>query len=95
MLRITVTTAPDGTTLTLEGRIAGAWVDELSVCWQRLRESTPRPIRVNLDGVMFIDAAGKAVLQAMHADGAVLAAATVMMRALVDELDSSHYRRRA
>lgn len=86
MLRISVTPQTPGTTVGLEGRVVGAWVDELSACWRRLLLSAARPLRVNLDGVTFIDAGGKALLRTMHADGAVLAATTVMMRALVDEI---------
>ena len=36
MLRITVTTRPDGATVALEGRLAGPWVDELRACWRSL-----------------------------------------------------------
>ena len=38
----------------------------------------------------FVDAAGKAMLRAMHADGAVLVATNVMMRAIVDEIEAPH-----
>jgi len=86
MLRISVTTHTDGTTVTLEGRVIGAWVDELSACWRRILLSEARPIRVDLNGVTFIDDSGKAALRAMHADGAVLTATTVMMRAVVEEI---------
>jgi anti-anti-sigma regulatory factor len=86
MLRISVTAQPHGRTVTLEGRIVGAWADELRACWQRLAMSDAHPVRVDLDGVTFVDAAGKAVLRAMRADGAVFAATTVMMRAIVDEI---------
>ena len=86
MLRISVTTHTDDTTLTLEGRVVGVWVDELATSWERLLLSATRPIRVNLDGVTFIDDGAKAMLRVMHADGAVLAATTLTMRALVDEI---------
>jgi hypothetical protein len=86
MLRINVARCPDGTTIALEGRVVGPWVDELRQCWQHVRRSALRPLRVTLDGVTFVDDAGKAVLRSMHADGAILTAATVMMRALADEV---------
>ena len=88
MLRISITTRPDGTTVTLEGRVVGAWVDELSACWRSRHAPDARPIRVDLDGVTFVDAAGKAMLRAMHADGAALVATNVMMRAIVDEIEA-------
>ena len=87
MLRITVTSRPDGTTLALEGRLAGPWVDELRASWRSLvaiRDA--RSIRVDLDAVTFIDTAGKALLWVIHEQGAALVAAGCMTRATVDEI---------
>jgi hypothetical protein len=86
MLRITVTTEPQNTTVRLEGRLVSAWVEEFSACWGHLRTSGTRPVRIDLDGLTFIDDGGKAALRAMHADGAVLTATTVTMRAFVDDI---------
>lgn len=94
MLRISVPTRPDGTTIKLEGRLVGAWADELAAYWGRLVASDPGPFRVDLDGVTFVDAAGEAVLRSMHDDGAVLTAASVMMRALIDEIVAPARRRK-
>ena len=88
MLRITVTKEPQHTTVRLEGRLVNAWVDELSACWGHLRASAAEPVRIDLDGLTFIDDGGKALLRAMHADGAILAATTVVMRAFVDDIAS-------
>jgi len=89
MLRVNAAISPQGTTVTLEGRVVAAWLDELSRCWNRLLASAARPIRVELDGVTYVDAAGKAMLRAMHADGARLHATTVMLRAVVDEIEGT------
>jgi len=86
MLRISVTTRPEGTTITLEGRVVGAWVVELSACWQQVLQTQPRPICIDLDGVTFVDGAGMAVLRAMHIDGGELSATNVMMRAVIDQI---------
>jgi anti-anti-sigma regulatory factor len=87
MLRITNTTRPEGVMVVLEGRLAGPWVDELARCWKALRTTQDaRSIRVQLDGVTFIDAAGKAVLRAMHEDGAAIAASGCMIRAILEEI---------
>jgi len=86
MLRISVTTRRDRTTITLEGRVIGAWVDELTACWRRVLGSEPRSIAVDLDSVTFIDDSGKRALRAIHADGAILTATGVMMRAIIDEI---------
>ena len=72
----------------------GAWVDELGACWRTLLPPDARPILVNLDGVTFVDAAGKALLRAMHADGAILASTNVVMRAMVDEINGGTVRDR-
>ena len=87
MLRITITTLPQRTDIVLEGRLVGAWVDELAACWRGpVAAQNPCSVRIDLDAVTFIDAAGKALLRAMHAQGAVLVAKGVMTRAIVDEI---------
>lgn len=92
MLRISVDRCEQSTTVKVEGRVIGAWVGELGACWADLLESAARPIRVDLDGVIFVDAAGKSVLRQMWADGAILAATSLTMRAVVEEISSSHCR---
>jgi len=87
MLRITNTTRPEGMTVALEGRLAGPWVDELARCWKTLTATQGvGSISVRLDGVTFIDAAGKALLRTMHEEGAALAASGCMTRAILDEI---------
>ncbi len=87
MLRITVTTLPDHTTLVLEGRLCGPWVAELASCWRDLIATRDaHSIRIDLDGVTFVDAAGKALIRAMHDRGAMLVATEVMTRTIVDEV---------
>jgi anti-anti-sigma regulatory factor len=87
MLRISIATRPSGATVKLEGRVAGPWVDDLRTCWRRLAASREaRSILIDLDAVTFIDTAGKALLWAMHKQGAVLAASGAMTRAIVKEI---------
>ena len=87
MLRVAIENALHGKRLTLHGRLAGRWVDELARCWTDLRE---RPdvdsICVDLEGVTFIDSAGKSLLQIMHEGGATLAPGGCMTRAIVGEV---------
>jgi len=86
MLRIT-TSKGERATLTLEGRLAGPWVDELARAWNALAAGrAAATITVRLDAVSFIDAAGKALCRRIHAAGAVLEASGCMMRAIVDEI---------
>jgi anti-anti-sigma regulatory factor len=87
MLRLRTFSRSGGTLLVLEGRLAGPWVDELARCWARLRdEEYATPIRIDLDGVTFVSAAGKALLARLHDDGAILAARACMTSAIIEEI---------
>ena len=94
MLRITTSIRPDGTTVALEGRLAGPWVDELRASWRSLAATgDARAIRVDLDAVTFIDTAGKALLWAMHEQGAMLTATGCMTRAILEEIRKKAHER--
>jgi len=87
MLRISANERSVGTTVTLEGRLAGVWVDELRACWRSIAAvCDTRSVRIDLAGVTFVDTAGKALLRAVHEQGATLAASGCMMRATLEEI---------
>ena len=87
MLRITVHDSPRALTFQLEGRLAGPWVRVLEECWQSTPARQGKPVlRVDLTGVTFVDAAGKACLAAMHRQGAEFVAADCLMKAVVAEI---------
>ena len=87
MLRISVVTGIQGTTLTLEGRLTAPWVDELAACWSTaMTARDARAIFVRLDAVTFVDEAGKALLRTMHEHGTTLEASGCMTRATLDEI---------
>ena len=87
MLRITVHDDPRALTFQLEGSLAGPWLRELEACWQSTLARPHRPTRrVDLTGVTFIDAAGKACLAAMHRQGAEFVAADCLTKAVVAEI---------
>jgi anti-anti-sigma regulatory factor len=91
MLRISVAARGAGTIVTVEGRLAGAWVDELERSWSSI-VATGRdalPVRVDLEAVTFIDADGKALLRRLHHDGAVLVASGCMTRAILEEIGAA------
>jgi len=84
MLRITIHDDPRSLTLQLEGKLAGPWVREAEICWQRTLSGNPQLVRrFDLTGVTLIDPAGKAFLAAAHAQGAELVASGCLMRAIV------------
>ena len=87
MFRVTVHDDPNCLTFQVEGRLAGPWVRELHECWQSTLAGRRRPaVCVDLAGVTFVDAAGKALLARLHRDGAQLRASGVQMRAVVAEM---------
>jgi hypothetical protein len=87
MLRITVHGAPRALTFRLEGRLAGPWVRELEECWRGAVAGRQGPsLRVDLTDVTFLDAAGRACLEALHRQGAELVAADCLMKAVVAEI---------
>jgi anti-anti-sigma regulatory factor len=87
MLRITTHNEPKRLTFQLEGSLAGPWVKEFSDCWDGVRaRHEGGEVRVDLSAVMYVDAAGKNLLAAMHAQGAEFVCSGCMMRALVAEI---------
>jgi anti-anti-sigma regulatory factor len=91
MLRITVHDKPRALTFQLEGSLAGAWVRVLEECWQGTLARRRQPdLRIDLTGVTFIDAAGRACLVAMHQQGAEFVAADCLTRGIVAEITQGY-----
>jgi outer membrane protein len=87
MLRITTEQAAGKPSLTVEGKLAGPWVAALEQSWTDLRNSAPgQNLSVNLCGVSFIDAAGKALLKQIHQQGGKLVAEGCLNQAIVREI---------
>lgn len=87
MLRITTSDSPRVLTFQLEGRLEGPWVHELEQCWRSLLDGANRPtVCVDLTGVTYIDAAGKARLAEMHEQGAQFIAGDCVTKAVVAEI---------
>jgi outer membrane protein len=87
MLRITTQQNPGKLTLTVEGKISGPWVTALEQSWQELCNSAKgEQLSVNLCGVSFIDAAGKALLKQIHHQGGKLVAIGCLNQAIVREI---------
>jgi hypothetical protein len=90
MLRITVHDAPRLLTFRLEGRLAGSWVRVLEECWRNtLTGRREMALRLDLTGVTFIDAAGKAYLKTLHRQGAEFVAADCLTKAVVAEITNA------
>jgi anti-anti-sigma regulatory factor len=62
-------------------------VRELEQCWRSMLDSASRPtVCVDLTGVTYIDAAGKARLAEMHEQGARFIAGDCVTKAVVAEI---------
>ena len=85
MLKITTRTAGAATIFELEGRLAGAWVEELATCWRHASAGSRR-ISLELNAVTFIDAAGRKLLTEMHRQGIKLAATGCMTKSIIEEI---------
>jgi len=87
MLRITIRKNAGDTTLEMEGKLAGNWVNEALDTWTKLACSGC-PINVDLSGLTSVDAGGRRLLSEMHARGVRLKGSTLMTRGLIDEITS-------
>jgi hypothetical protein len=86
VLKVTVSITSSGAIMDLEGKLAGAWVDEMKECWRSVT-ATGCHIRVMLCSVTFIDEEGKRLLVEMHRQGAELIAEGCMNTAIVAEIE--------
>lgn len=91
MLKITQdqNAASEPVSFMLEGRLAGPWVEELRTCWRQIAANAQSRAVVDLTGVTFVDADGKALLTRMWQQGAELRAAGCLTRCMVDEITGS------
>jgi len=87
VIRITCHNEAALTRLVLEGKLAGACVDELDKCW-RGAPGKWSALLIDLTSVSFIDDRGKQLLKRMHDNGATLISSSIMSRCLIEELDS-------
>ncbi|MBI3356255.1 MAG: hypothetical protein HY038_05700 [Nitrospirae bacterium] len=93
MLKITEqrAKATDSITLILEGRLAGPWVDELDAYWREMSPNHQSCALIDLTGVTFIDANGKALLTRLWQRGAELRAAGCLTRCIVEEITNGRH----
>jgi anti-anti-sigma regulatory factor len=88
MLRITTQEDEQAIAITLEGRIAGPWVDEISRAWlETAPRLNSRKLSLDLRNVTYADALGKQALRHIHAQsGAELIVSTPWTQYLADEI---------
>ncbi|SPP64509.1 STAS domain-containing protein [Nitrospira lenta] len=87
MLRITIRTDKHSTIFQLEGRLAGAWVQELDRCWEASASTkAAHPRVVDLSAVTYVDAEGKGLLKKIFQAGAKLVASGCVTSSVVNEI---------
>jgi len=93
MLRITIDKNSRATTLRLEGRLTGPWVDELERTWRSLTaDPADGRVSVDLTDVTFVGEEGKKLLEAMYGEGAKLKASGCVTRRIVEEIEHNFNR---
>lgn len=87
MLKITIEESASTKTLRLEGRISGAWVNELRQAWQEQAKLVgEKRILVDLCGVTHVNADGIGILADMHREtGAEFLTRTPMTQYFAEE----------
>ena len=86
LIRITCHNESAMTRLVLEGKLAGACVDELDKCWHDAPAKWST-LLIDLTSVSFIDDRGKQLLKQMHDHGATLISSSLMSRCLIEEIN--------
>lgn len=93
MLRMTVKDEMGGSRLIIEGRLTGLWAGEAERYWKTLLASRRRMVAVtDVQGVMAIDAAGKALLQGMYRRGVRLVSKGSLMNSVVAHITRDYQR---
>jgi ABC-type transporter Mla MlaB component len=77
--------------LRLDGRLAGPWVEELRASCRRASNRRQRCAAIDLTGVTYIDADGKALLTLLWRQGAELRASGCLTRCVVEEITRLKY----
>lgn len=72
--------------LILEGRLAGPWVEELRTYCRRTFDNQRSCTRIDLTGVTFVDADGKALLTQLWKQGTQLQASGCLTRCVIEEI---------
>jgi hypothetical protein len=87
MLRVTVSSEPDLTTVKLEGKLVSVWVDEAGKFTDKIVSKVRRAqVAVDLTDVTFIDEAGKRLLAALANEGVRLISDAPLIDAIVSEI---------
>ena len=86
MLKIDTIESASEIVLSLHGRLAGPWLDELESHWRRTHAAAgERRVIVDLSGLTGMDGAARYLLQLMRMRNVCLVGAPIAIRALLDD----------
>jgi len=86
MLRITIDQEADAVALRLEGKLIGAWVQEVRNVWSRVRTTRPERVSVSLTEISSVDALGRRLLLEIHSAGGVLTGSGLLAKSLIKDV---------
>ncbi len=92
MLRMTIQDEVAGSRLVIEGRLTGVWADEAQHYWNSLLAIRRLVAVVDVQGVMAIDAIGKALLRDIHCRGVRLESRGCLMNSVVADITRNSQR---
>ena len=86
MLRITVDDNVQAIALRLEGKLVGAWVQELRAVWSEAQALKKERLCVCLTEISGIDVSGRRLLREIHCEGGVLTGSGLLARTLIEDV---------
>ena len=87
MIRVMTTDEPASTTIMVDGKLAGEFVDPVELCCiQAILK--PKPVRLYLRDVSLIDERGRALLRKLAEKGVGLKASGIYSSYIVDEIQA-------
>ena len=89
MIRVITADELESTTITVDGNLAGDYVDAVRTCCQQAI-SKGKPVRLYLRDVSLIDERGRTLLRELVKAGVGLKARGIYSSYVVDEIQSAH-----
>src|ERR1017187_1950621 len=89
MIRVITADELESTTITVDGNLAGDYVDAVRTCCQQAI-SRGKPVRLYLRDVSLIDERGRTLLRELVKAGVGLKARGIYSSYVVDEIQSAH-----
>lgn len=86
MLKITFQDNPESTTVKLEGKLSGPWVEELERSWVEHSPLASGNVIIDLSDVSYIDPEGKRLLARMVGKGVCFEGTHLMTKYVIDEI---------